>query len=299
MKKIILKAECTILISDPQYFSKNEKASWTVNLCEGIVATIEVSPENLTTITTIKNYSITNNLFSLFRGKKELENYPKLRREEVSKINLALTESTKSVLSLIKYHLDFRELSEQFFSIKSKIWSENGKTWRPLPTTISIHVQGMSISPLGPGQVKLIQKSLHNNVTPLLAMRHLHRAKLEQISHHKWIDATIAAELAVKEVLMRAAPTLETLLIEVPSPPLVKLYGVILEKYLGERSPYLNKIREGVEKRNNLIHRPNEEKINGQEAINYVLNIEKAIFHLLSLLYPGDQLIKYNTSKFK
>ena len=91
-------------------------------------------------------------------------------------------------------------------------------------------------------------------------MRHLHRAKSENIAHHKWIDATIAAELAIKDVLSKANPDLELLLMEMPSPPLVKLYGVILEKHLGEKSPYLKRIKNGVEIRNRLVHKPYDEK---------------------------------------
>jgi hypothetical protein len=37
--------------------------------------------------------------------------------------------------------------------------------------------------------------------------------------------------------LSRKAPEIKTILMEVPSPPLYKLYGSILEKYAGEKSP--------------------------------------------------------------
>lgn len=123
-------------------------------------------------------------------------------------------------------------------------------------------------------------------------MRHLHRAREETVAHHQWIDATIAAELAVEEVLSIAKPELETLPMEVPSPPLAKLYGTILEKYLGERSPYLKIIREGVEVRNRLAKKAYTEKIGPQPANDYVAHIEGAIFHLLSIIHPENQLIR-------
>lgn len=113
----------------------------------------------------------------------------------------------------------------------------------------------------------------------------------ENIAHYKWIDATIAAELAVKEVLATVNPELETLLMEMPSPPLAKLYGTILERYLGEKSPYLKQIQKGVEIRNRLVHRHDAEAIDDQEASDYVQSIEGAIFHLLSLAHPNSLLI--------
>ncbi len=53
---------------------------------------------------------------------------------------------------------------------------------------------------------------------PLIAMTHLHRAVNEPLPRHKWIDATIAAELAVKEFLIRKCPELRSLLERLPSP---------------------------------------------------------------------------------
>ena len=302
MLNIYIKAEYSILITKPEYFptsTTSTNASWSINVCNGAIATVEVLSKSLSANISIKNYRITKALITLLRKKNkiELEKFPKLRQAEISKINLSLSGTARKVFALIKYHLCNYEISEQLFSIKSKAWSEDGKNWKPLPSTISALFNVRGIPPLGSTEVKCIQNSLNNNVTPLLAMRHLHRAMLEEISHHKWIDATIAAELAVKEVLMRCQPILETILLEVPSPPLDKLYGKILEKYLGERSPYLSIIRKGVEIRNKLVHRPNIEKIDGKEAIDYVQNIEKAIFHLLTLLYPGDKLIKNRTRR--
>ena len=91
---------------------------------------------------------------------------------------------------------------------------------------------------------------------------------------------------------MRAKPELEKLLLEIPSPPITKLYGSVLEHYLGERTPFMATIRNGNEVRNELIHNPLSKRINFQDASNYVHDIERAIFHLLRLLYPKNNLIK-------
>jgi hypothetical protein len=58
------------------------------------------------------------------------------------------------------------------------------------------------------------------------AFRHLHRAENERDDpRHAWIDATIAAELAIKEFFILYKPELAPFVLEVPSPPLSKLYG--------------------------------------------------------------------------
>ena len=105
-----------------------------------------------------------------------------------------------------------------------------------------------------------------------------------------WIDATIAAELAIKEFLITYKPEVEVLLLEVPSPPLYKLYGSILKSYTGEKSPKVKELAEGAKIRNLLVHKPEQTNIDHQEAIDYVSDVEFAIGHLLYLLDP--QFIK-------
>jgi hypothetical protein len=198
----------------------------------------------------------------------------------------------RHVLTLIKYHLRHFDLREELFSIKSERWGTEMNDLRDFPHKYSLSHQDFSNRPLNNQSQNDIQNSLSANIHPLLAMRHLHRAKHERLPHHKWIDATIAAELAVKEVLCRARPDLELILLEVPSPPFAKMYGPILEKYLGAESPYRKALIKGQETRNKLVHRPASEKIDHQAANDYVDVVEASIFHLLSLLYPEDQLIK-------
>jgi len=125
-----------------------------------------------------------------------------------------------------------------------------------------------------------------------MALRHLHRARRESIPRYKWIDATIAAELAIKEFLIRVRPELQTLLIELPSPPLHKLYGPVLESFGYEKSPKLKEISKGAQRRNELLHRPSAEDATHEEASQYVDDIEVAIKHLFLMLYPANPSVK-------
>jgi len=118
------------------------------------------------------------------------------------------------------------------------------------------------------------------------------RARNDSNPRYMWIEATIAAELAIKEFLIRQRPELETLLLEVPSPPIYKMYGAILKAYGGKTLP--NKIYKqlsaGAEIRNKLLHRPHDEPIDHQKALDYVSAVAGAIQHLLSILYPKYHL---------
>lgn len=219
-------------------------------------------------------------------------------QDEVSNIHSFLSDTTTRVLSLIKYHLSYSDIEEQLFTIKSRHWRISGQDWKYLPSKLGAAMVVNEVPLFDVNTCRKIQDSLDQGVIPLVGMRHLHRAKNESLPHYKWIDATIAAELTIKEVLIRARPELEPLINEVPSPPLTKLYGQILEAYLGQRSPYLKEIGEGVEIRNRLLHKASSEIIGRQKANNYVDNIEKAIFHLMSLLYPENELWKVRAERF-
>ncbi|MFT5702337.1 MAG: hypothetical protein ACI8ZB_005254 [Desulforhopalus sp.] len=272
---------------------------WHVPLTSGIIADAKLLNSNQIIEVTISNHPIASELHTSL-VKNEPENFDSFTKEEqnaLCKITKLLGEASDKVLGLIKYHFNHQDLSEELTRGKEIKWSVDYKSWRKLPEGVASISLSIHRAKLTPTKINNIQKSLDANITPLTAMRHLHRAHKELQPHHKWIEATIAAELAVKEVLIRANPELETILLELPSPPLTKLYGTILERYLGERSPFVSKIGRGVEVRNRLVHRPNEERIDLKSAFDYVDTIEAAIFHLLTIIYPEDRLLQETSKK--
>jgi len=212
--------------------------------------------------------------------------------EEIRFISSVSITAARVVVAILKYHLGHLSINENLISIRSKEWKENTKTWTAFPMEISVTIDSYSAAPLNEASVRYVQEQIDSGIEPLIGLRHLHRARNEAIPRHKWIDATTAAELSIKEILIRAHPAMERLLVELPSPPLSKLYGSLLEHYLGQRSPFLNDIKKGVERRNELVHRPSDQDVDGQEAINYVYKVEAAIFHALRLLYPNDKLLQ-------
>jgi hypothetical protein len=201
---------------------------------------------------------------------------------------------TRKVLSFIKYYLGFTKLDEQLCTPKKLLVSNDNASWIeipffPVPTDIWIEL----IMNLDTDTSKVIQNNIDNKIEPFIALKYLHRAKNENIPSFKWIDATIAAELAIKEFLIRKKPDIETLLLEVPSPPLSKLYGVVLKSITGQSSPVLKEIDNGAQIRNKLVHRPSEVPIEATKALKYVQAVETAIFHLVYLLYPDDPIVRY------
>ncbi|WP_377944196.1 hypothetical protein [Alicyclobacillus fodiniaquatilis] len=86
-------------------------------------------------------------------------------------------------------------------------------------------------------------------------------------------------------------PELEALLLEVPSPPISKLYGSLLEAYSTGVSPKRNKLIQDAEVRNHMVHRPEAEEISIPEVRTYVDHVEAAIYDLIKRLMPDDPTV--------
>ncbi|WP_394172380.1 hypothetical protein [Guptibacillus hwajinpoensis] len=222
-------------------------------------------------------------------------NFETMNQDLQKEVKIHLEEMRQSafyLINLLKYSLNEDWIKDELLTLHSTFLSIDGESWNEL-TPISQLIIGPSTSPriLTDDTANIIQSYIDRGDEPFVALKHLHRARQTIISRHIWIEATIAAELAIKEFLIRYCPDIEYLLIELPSPPLDKLYGNVLEHYIGEKYPRYNKLGKGASLRNKLIHRPEELAITNKEATQYVELVEDAIYFLLRKLHPHDSLI--------
>ena len=243
---------------------------------------------------------VSDELFkALNSGVKTDLDLPKSVQGEFGQLFDTITDATNRVARLIKYGLDFADLSESPFAEGARRWSIDGLDWKPVTRTIHLREEW------DPNRVALdaetahqIQDYIHTDYEPFFSLIHLHRAKNDPDPRYKWIYATIAAELAIKEFLIGKFPELEALLLELPSPPLTTLYGKILKSYTGQKGN-TTVMEEGIKTRNKLLHRPKAEIVSLEKAEKYVRDVETSIFQLMHMLYPDDRLIErlYEHSK--
>lgn len=211
-----------------------------------------------------------------------------------SELNAAfstISAAARRVFDCLKYYLSQGSIDDQLFGVKSHHWSVDKDVWNWMPILGSVVGREVYQEPLTPKTAEFVQQFIDASRETFVSLQHLHRARQESSPRHRWIDATIAAELAIKEFLIRLRPEIAPVLLHCPSPPLHKLYGEILESFVQERSPKLKQVNEGVQRRNELVHKPESKRIHPQEAANYVHDMEVAIYHLLTLLYPNDPVI--------
>ncbi|MBW0933546.1 hypothetical protein [Priestia megaterium] len=196
------------------------------------------------------------------------------------------------LINLLKYSLNNDWITEELLTLNTSEISIDNLNWKDIPKESMLQM-GPSTSPryLTQEASITIQNYINQKIDPFVALKHLHRARKDEVPRHMWIEATIAAELAIKEFLIRLKPDMEFILLELPSPPLSTLYGKVLEHYIGEKYPKYNKLGDGAKIRNQLIHRPKETDITYEKAVAYVQIVEEAIYFLLRRLYPEDPII--------
>lgn len=208
----------------------------------------------------------------------------------VTEKKLIMEEFGKKVLSTIKFGLNLSSFNDGMDLIDFK-WTINKMDWYTsrYSSTTTLSRANYYLD----GNEEIVRSYLQNSYEPFIALKHLHRAKNDDDPRFKWIDATIAAELAIKEFFVRKNPILKVMLLELPSPPLKKLYKNLLLEYAGEESPLPSKFFDDASRiRNELVHRPQDVELTLEKANEYVTNIEKVIYHLLSLLYPDDRAVQ-------
>lgn len=214
-------------------------------------------------------------------------------RQELAAISSRCATAAHTVGQLIKYRLGHTGVNSDPIASRFPVWRERGHdTWKSFPSSLTLTLGGIRQTvPLDEWSVKHLQRYLDEGVEPFVALRHLHRAENEQIPWARWVEATIASELAVKEYLIRKHPRLEVLLLEVPSPPLGVLYGRVLREYGGFEATMKSKMAKGAEIRNKLLHRPRLHTVTDEEAAEYVGDVRFTIFELLADLYPDDPVV--------
>lgn len=236
------------------------------------------------TITSKARAEISDDLLKALENKTRMIDLPQVLGDELVQMEGHLTTVSRRVLRLLQQELEDPTLLPTNELANSKFgWSQDGEIWLPMAVRYSAAIYSHSVGQLNERSRQIVQKRLTDGEEPLLAMQHLYETHKSDGLRFKWIEATIAAELAIKEMLIRMEPKLETLLIEVPSPPLHILYGKVLESVAGEKSPYVSQLQNGAKQRNELVHRPETEDLNHQEVFDYVAMVGEAIRHLLEL----------------
>jgi hypothetical protein len=212
------------------YNPSENRFRFSIPLTDKSPVIVDIIP-NEKRVETFSKIEISTEMWNVIHNNLDLKDLPDNLQDEISEIHLSISNYVKKVLRYIKYCLKCMYLDENLISNTKIYWSRYKSNWKTFPSQLHVVLDNRGFWPLNKETATDIQKYIQNDFKPFFALRHLHRAINENNPRYKWIDATIAAELAIKEFLIRREPCIKDLLLEVPAPRLEILYGRILKKY--------------------------------------------------------------------
>lgn len=202
-------------------------------------------------------------------------------KTELHNITRPIREAVRQFAGLLKQELHRYDINDELIGNPYYEWSLSDNQWYPVPRALRVDIGLSSLGNLDERVAKHLQELLSEDEEALVATSYLHQARNSMNRRYQWIYATMAAELAVKEIIVRIEPKFEVILATLPSPPLNKLYGDVLESVAGVRSTSLTTLQNGARKRNKLVHNPKSATPTFNEVNEYIDFIESRIKWLL------------------
>lgn len=216
------------------------------------------------------------------------------RNEDYESTMDKLLQSVKTITAYLKYFYGIYEIDEEVRLSRKYQWSKDGITYIDVPDRRPTAWRGTNIMYTLPDNLlSWFPGLVARGITPFFAFTHLHKAFAEVDTRQQWINATVSAELGIKEFLIQYDAHTQSLITYMPSPPLDILYDKVLKDYTSESSPYAKELSKGATLRNKLIHRSTEPSPEKKKTLIYVHKVQAAIFHLYTLLYKGDTFFDY------
>lgn len=202
-------------------------------------------------------------------------------KTELHDVTRPIREAVRQFAGLLKQELHRYDMNDELLGNSYYEWSLGDNQWYPIPRGLRMDIGLSSLGNLDERTAKYLQELLSEDEEALVATSYLHQARNSMNRRYQWIYATMAAELAVKEILVRIEPKFEVILTTLPSPPLNKLYGDVLQSVAGVRSTGLTTLQNGAGKRNKLVHNPKSATPTFNEVNEYIDFIEGRIKWLL------------------
>ena len=155
-------------------------------------------------------FEISDSLHSALTTNMSVEDLPDDIRAELIQVNSPLLNANHRSLQLVLQELN--SPAHHTESWGTQAWSSDGTEWNDYPFFgFQIGDFGLLHLPnLDSDAQARVQSVLNRLEEPLVGFQHLQDARRVHGDRYKWILATVAAELAIKETLIRLEPKLKT-----------------------------------------------------------------------------------------
>lgn len=261
--------------------------------CFEVNATVKLQPERQMICVFLPDVTVSAELLDWItpNSSHNAGQYPEAVNEEVDTLRREADSIARTVADGFKFFLGRTTIDDDTLDVwQNVLWSQLNRVPQsfPVPPTGQLHMT--SVLGLDAFAQSGLQEAFDKGYEPLMGERHLFRAYQETVARFRWIDATIAAELSIKEALIRKRPSLYKELMSSRVEGWTSLYKEKMKEVFGEESPYYPAIKKGATRRNKLIHSTRGSDVSDAEASEYLHQVMMAIRNLYKLLYPDWQL---------
>jgi hypothetical protein len=248
-------------------------------------------------LTAKRNWQVTDEEFGYIRNTDP----KKPRNEKLEAVLLEQYNDVREFLAYIQAFDSIFKLDPQLRMRFSFEWTDDLKNYYPVHVQFSTSWMGASLLNVVPDNfLGELSKFITTGLPLYKAFRYLYQAYSEDDTRFKWINGTIAAEIAVKEFIGSFDEKLELLLLYMPSPPIDKMYKDIVKEFTGLELETKRKVlQDGANKRNDLVHKHKSVAPGLKETNIYLHQIEVAIFELYKAKYPDRPFFEYSLKRAK
>jgi hypothetical protein len=252
----------------------------------------------------------------VFTADVERKNHPPMEfpsglsngaEQRLLQITAMIRERAEKLATNLRWRLDLEGAGKAFRNAASFFWSEDRKTWQPIPRPMF-------------GELEIPRGLRGRSVTEEIRKFVVQSEGLEPVSHSLFRDAwyqrrqdlkaslmqgVCALEVGVKHCIAQLVPNAEFLIMEMPSPPVHTLLGTYLPELLRkmERSvpqipeAVLESVKKMVHQRNRLIHK-GELSVDRSKVNEFLGNIHDILYYL-DFLTGNDWALSLTSREFK
>ena len=167
-------------------------------------------------------------------------------------------------------------------------WSEDEQNWKRLPAQQPPQPLALTIvTNLNLQNHDALRKLVASGHKPLTSSTFITLARQSKAPQVKWILAAVAAEIGIKEGLVKLNPALETELTARRTPRIEKLFGPYLEGVTGVASPFARAIQDGADVRNALVHSAHATMVDELQAERFLNTVEEALHSIRRQIRPA------------
>lgn len=227
--------------------------------------------------------------------------------DRLGQLTSEMTDVAERFVCKLRWRFGLGGRGRAFPTAPDEFWSEDAKNWITLPTKMFGYPEGHRNLLVGCLSEEIVTELKADDLTEPIAHSLFRDAWSKRHGDHEaaLMQAIVALEVGVKNCVVRLLPDAKYLVLEMPSPPVVKLlrdFLPALAETTGAKAPNLppkivKAVTNMVHQRNLLVHK-GELTVDGYKVAEY-LEIVHDLLYFLDFVSGSEWALALTSREFK